>query len=59
MKNLSKTYLIIIGLLIMSIGQIVLHFFSIPDMVYGAIVGAGFGILLFAIIFKKLKKTYN
>lgn len=51
-QSIIKTqvlYLAIIGLLIMAFSQILVHYTNLSDSLYGAIIGSGIGLLIFAI----------
>jgi hypothetical protein len=55
MKKNNRSIFLFIGLLIISVSQIVLHFTTMPDFVTGSLMGIGIGIMLLAIIRPKPK----
>jgi len=55
MKTNHIKILIAVGLLIMSISQIIAHYVKLSDFILGSIAGCGIGLLLLS--FLKTKKT--
>lgn len=54
MNKLNKNFLLSLGLIIIVISQIVSHFIKLPDFLNGSFMGIGIGIMILAVIRKKL-----
>jgi hypothetical protein len=54
MKNNPNT-LITAGALMIAAGQIIAHYFNIPDVINGGLMGIGIGLLTVALISKRKK----
>jgi hypothetical protein len=54
MKN-NPTILITTGALMIAVSQIIAHYFNIPDLINGGLMGLGIGLLTVALISKRKK----
>lgn len=55
MKKGKSLQLIVIGLLIITGSQIVGHYFKMPDLVSGILMGTGIGLMIFSLLRQKLR----
>ena len=49
----TQTLLLVIGLSMNIATQIIMHYYTLPDLVAGLLIGAGIGIMLSALRWKK------
>ncbi len=54
MKKENKIIFIVIGLFIMSGSQIVGHYYKMPDLLSGILMGVGLGIMILSFIRRKI-----
>lgn len=52
-----QTLLLVIGLLMNSVTQIIMHYYNLPDVVSGLLLGVGIGVILSALLWKKRKDS--
>ncbi|WP_283640429.1 hypothetical protein [Mesonia mobilis] len=60
MNKITKTKaftLISVGLLVIAASQITSHYITLPDMVQGAFVGVGLGLLLMALYWGNIRRV--
>jgi len=54
-KNKKTAILLVIGIMIIAITQLILHFTKLPDYLNGIFFGIGIGILIIALLSRKFK----
>lgn len=50
-KNRKALYLLVVGLLVITVAQISNHYWMLSDAVNGVVIGVGIGLLCVAILF--------
>lgn len=55
--NKTLTLLLVIGILVSSASLLISHYYAMPDLMYGTIVGIGLGLMLlsFSVKLKKMR----
>lgn len=55
MINRKALKIIAVGLLVMVLTQIISHYFEIPDILYGFLMGSSLGLMILGLIKRKIK----